>query len=437
MAQANPTAVTTPSLDDVWHDKKQLRTEILGGITAFFAISYIIVVNPMILADAKMPASLTMFSTIFVSVIGCMLMGIFADAPMILTPGMGVNAFFTYTLVVDMRLTWQQAIAVSIIGSVFYCIIAFSKLSQIISDGIPDSLKTGITVGIGVFLVQIGLQKAGLIKSGGSRSLLAFGSLADPSVILAIFGLVLSLWLFMRKVPGGFVISIAATTIVGLLFQIKGQTVPNASLGNLAHYGDIFMKGDFSQILTPKFLLAIFAMAMIQLFEAMGILEGMLPDKSKFKKSFEVSAFTTFLSGIFGTSPTVDAAESASGIQSGARTGVMSITVGIMFALSTFFVPLLSFVPQAAVAPVIIITGALMMEDLKGLDFAHLENWFPVFLIVVMIPFTGSVSTGMAFGFVSYPLCQLLTGHYKRINAVNTTLALAFLLTLVANTFLS
>lgn len=299
MAQANPTAVTTPSLDDVWHDKKQLRTEILGGITAFFAISYIIVVNPMILADAKMPASLTMFSTIFVSVIGCMLMGIFADAPMILTPGMGVNAFFTYTLVVDMRLTWQQAIAVSIIGSVFYCIIAFSKLSQIISDGIPDSLKTGITVGIGVFLVQIGLQKAGLIKSGGSRSLLAFGSLADPSVILAIFGLVLSLWLFMRKVPGGFVISIAATTIVGLLFQIKGQTVPNASLGNLAHYGDIFMKGDFSQILTPKFLLAIFAMAMIQLFEAMGILEGMLPDKSKFKKSFEVSAFTTFLSGIF------------------------------------------------------------------------------------------------------------------------------------------
>lgn len=199
------------------HKTKRIdyKTEIIAGITGFFAISYIIIVNPMILANAGIPADLSVFATIFSSALGCLLMWRWADAPIIMTPGMGVNAFFTYTLVVAMELTWQQAIAISIISSVLYLIIAFTKLSTIFSQAIPGSLKAGITAGIGLFLVTIGLEKAHLIQQGGSSSLLAIGDLSSPTVLLALFGLVVTLILFLRKTPGGFIIGIILTSVLG------------------------------------------------------------------------------------------------------------------------------------------------------------------------------------------------------------------------------
>ncbi|EEI71514.1 hypothetical protein HMPREF0496_1223 [Lentilactobacillus hilgardii ATCC 27305] len=207
-------------LREAIRDKNLIKREIIAGVTGFFAISYIIIVNPMILKDAGIPTDLSVFATIISSLIGCLIMGFWANAPVILTPGMGVNAFFTYTVVVSMGLSWQEALAISMVASVIYVLIAFTKLSQVLADGIPDTLKAGITAGIGLFLVEIGLEKAQLIQAGKS-SILALGDLTQPATLLAMFGLLLTLFLYIRNVTGGFFIGIFVTSLLGILFGIR------------------------------------------------------------------------------------------------------------------------------------------------------------------------------------------------------------------------
>lgn len=420
---------------DALKDKQVLKQEIIAGITGFFAISYIIIVNPIILKDAGIPTDLSVFATIISSVIGCLIMGLWANAPVILTPGMGVNAFFTYTVVVGMGLKWPIAIAISMVASAIYALVAFTKLSQILAEGIPETLKAGITAGIGLFLVEIGLEKAQLIQRG-TNSILAVGNLAQPATLLALFGLVLTLILFLRNVTGGFFIGIFITSIIGVIFKIKDQAAPNVKLSDLSKYHQIVAKGDFSDILSIPVLLAIFSMTMILVFESMGLLEGILPNPNKFKRSFQASSVTSFISGVLGTSPTVAAAESASGIESGGRTGIMALVAGLLFAVSLFFIPLLTYVPQAAIAPVIIITGAIMMESLARINMDDLAEWFPAFLIVVLIPFTTSISTGLAFGFVAYPVLKIATGKAKDLTVPTYVLGGLFLLDLVLSALL-
>ena len=411
--------------------KEQRKTEIIAGLTGFFAISYIIIVNPIILTDAKIPAALSVFATIFSSALGCLIMGLWANAPIIITPGMGVNAFFTYTLVIGMKLDWQQAIAISIISSVIYMIVAFSKVSEKLSRAIPQELKIGITAGIGMFLVTLGLEKAQLITQGGSRSLLAVWDLAKPEALLALFGLALTLVLYLRKTTGGFMIAIIVTSALGAVLNIGLQDPPKVSLGDLWQYKEILAQGDFSSLFSLKFLLAVFSMTMILVFESMGILEGLLPEVDKFKKTFEASSVASFCSGFLGTSPTVAAAESAAGIESGGKTGLMSLVSGGMFLLALFFIPLLSYVPQAAIAPVIIITGAIMMQQLKAINFDDFSEWFPAFLIVVLIPLTGSISVGLAFGFAAYPLVKIAAKKSQAVTPLLAILSILFILQLI------
>ncbi|KRL87332.1 NCS2 family permease [Ligilactobacillus apodemi] len=411
--------------------KEQRKTEIIAGLTGFFAISYIIIVNPIILTDAKIPAALSVFATIFSSALGCLIMGLWANAPIIITPGMGVNAFFTYTLVIGMKLDWQQAIAISIISSVIYMIVAFSKVSEKLSQAIPQELKIGITAGIGMFLVTLGLEKAQLITQGDSRSLLAVGDLAKPEALLALFGLALTLVLYLRKTTGGFMIAIIVTSALGAVLNIGLQDPPKVSLADLWQYKEILAQGDFSSLFSLKFLLAVFSMTMILVFESMGILEGLLPEADKFKKTFEASSVATFCSGFLGTSPTVAAAESAAGIESGGKTGLMSLVSGGMFLLALFFIPLLSYVPQAAIAPVIIITGAIMMQQLKAINFDDFSEWFPAFLIVVLIPLTGSISVGLAFGFAAYPLVKIAAKKSQAVTPLLAILSILFILQLI------
>lgn len=422
-------------LREAIRDKTIVKRELIAGITGFFAISYIIIVNPMILKDAGIPTDLSVFATIISSLIGCLIMGFWANAPVILTPGMGVNAFFTYTVVVAMGLSWQEALAISIVSSVIYVLIAFTKLSEILAKGIPDTLKAGITAGIGLFLVEIGLEKAQLIQQG-KNSILALGDLTKPATLLALFGLLLTLFLFVRGITGGFFIGILVTSVVGILFGIKDQASPSVGIGDITKYSAIVAKGDFSNAVTIPFILAVFSMTMILVFESMGLLEGIMPNPKKFKKAFEASSVTSFLSGILGTSPTVAAAESASAIESGGRTGLTSIVAGLMFAASLFFIPLLAFVPQAAIAPVIIITGALMMNQLSRINMFDFSDWFPAFLIVVLIPFTSSISTGLAFGFVVYPILKIAAGRQSELTVATYVLGVLFLCDLVLSALL-
>ncbi|UQS83924.1 NCS2 family permease [Bombilactobacillus thymidiniphilus] len=413
-----------------------IKTELIAGITSFFAISYIIVVNPLILKDAGIPINLSIFATIFISIIGCAIMALWADAPVILTPGMGVNAFFTYTLVVGLHFTWQEALAVSIISSLLYLIIAFTPLSGLLARSIPHTLKAGITAGIGLFLVELGLEKANLIVAGKNGSLLALGNLQSPATLLALFGLAITLILYLKKIPGSFVIGIILTSLLAYFAGVKGQNV-NVNLKQLHHFGQLFNQGDFSHLLNLSFWLAVFSMTMILVFESMGLLSGLLPDQNKFTKGFQSSALTAFLSGFMGTSPTVAAAESASGIESGGKTGLTALVASFLFAISLFVVGLLKFVPQAAIAPVIIITGALMMQQLATIDLHDLSEWFPAFLIIVLIPLTGSIATGLAFGFISYPIAKMAASKIKQISKTMWCLSLLFLIELVCTALLA
>ncbi|CAM2945778.1 NCS2 family permease [Dellaglioa algida] len=415
--------------------KNDLKTEILAGVTSFFAISYIMIVNPLILSDAGIPVNLSIFATIIISVLGCLLMAVWANAPIILTPGMGVNAFFTYTLVVGMHFTWQVAIAVSLVSSFLYLVIAFTPLSRVLAESIPDVLKTGITVGIGLFLVELGLEKAGLITAGSNGSLLAFGSLQNPTTLLALFGLTLTVILYVKKIPGNFIIGIIVTSLVGAAFKIKGQAT-TVDVTQIKEYGKLLFQGDFQEIGQLKFWLAVFSMTMILVFESMGLLEGLLPDKNKFKKSFQSSAITALLSGICGTSPTVAAAESAAGIESGGRTGIVAGVASLLFASSIFLVRFLKYVPEAAIAPVIIITGALMMQQLQHIQIQDFSEWFPAFLIIVLIPLSGSIAIGLSFGFVSYPILKIMTKKTD-ISPIMWILSMLFLINLVCTAFLN
>ena len=414
----------------VLHDRSLWQREAIAGITAFFAISYIIIVNPLILADAGIPAELSVFATIFSSVIGCFIMAFVADAPIVLTPGMGINAFFTYTVCVNMGLHWHEAIAISLVAGVIFAFVACTKWGVRLSQAVPGSLKCAITAGIGLFLVEIGLEKAQLIKAG-TNSIIELGNLGSPVAMLAIFGLIISLALYLRGVMGSFFIAIILTSIVGAVCGIHDAAPIDLNLSNLANYPQLLLQADFTHVLSIPFLLAVFSMSMIMIFETMGLLEGILPDQAKFKKTFEGSAFTTMLSSLLGTSPTVAAAESAAGIASGGRTGLMALVAGILFALSLFFIPLLSYVPQAAIAPVIIITGAMMMQQLQYVEFNDFSEWFPAFLIFVLIPLTGSISTGLAFGFTAYPLLKLLNGRVGEVHKLGFGLGFLFLMNLV------
>lgn len=413
--------------------KADIKREILAGTTSFFAISYIIMVNTMILAKAGMPKELTIFGTIFVSIIGSLLIGLVADAPIVLTTGMGVNSFFTYTLVLSLGLTWQQALAVSFCAGVIYLLVAFTKLSKLFAEVVPETLKTGITVGIGFFLVLIGLEKGHLIIRG-EHTFTQLAPLSDSLTLLTLFSLILTVCLFLKGVQGSFFIGIVVVTIIANVMGLVTAT-EHFSLSGLKDYPQIFGKLDFSPFFSKSFLLGVFALSMILIFESMGLLKGLMPeaDEKKYLRAYRVTGFITLLSGIFGTSPTVAAAESATGIEEGGKTGITSVTSGSCFFFALLALPLLSYIPDAALAPAIIITGFLMIQQIKTLHFSDFSDYFPAMLMIVLIPFTMNISDGMAFGFVAYPLTKWVAGKKAELSLPLWLISGLFLIYLIVN----
>lgn len=412
--------------------KTSVKQEMIAGATSFFALSYIIIVNPLILAEAGIPAELSVFGTILVSAIGSILMGLWGNAPLVLTPGMGVNAFFTYTIVGSMGLSWQQALAVVFVSSLIFIGVGYTSISKMLVDAIPDSLKHGITAGIGLFLVVIGLENGGILIDGGANSFIALGDLSQPIVLIAVIGIFLSGVLYLRNVPGSFFIGIAVITIISLITGIHEVGDSSFSLSNLTEFPAIVGAFDFSVLFSIPFILAVFSLTMILIFESIGLFEGMLEDKTRFTSAFRVSGIMTLVSSLFGTSPTIPAAESASGIKAGGKTGLTAVTAGVLFLLSLVFTPLLSYIPNAALSPVIVITGAIMMENLKHIPFDDFSEWFPAFLIIVMIPLTSSIVDGLAFGFVAYPIFKLAKGEFFAVKKAMHVVSFLFLLTMIA-----
>lgn len=409
-----------------------VKREVIAGMIGFITIVYIVAVNASILEDAGIPLEAGILATVLTAFAGSLLMAFWANAPILLVPGMGINALFTYTLCQTMGLPWQEALATVFLSGVIFTVLAFTRAAALLSAAIPHSLKEAITVGIGLFLTFIGLQKGGLVVTHPT-TYLALGDLASPEVWVTLAALAVTVVLFVRGVPGHFLIGIGAGTglawLLGLIEPGRG-----ASGISLDTYGQVFAGFSFSQMATLPFWAATFSLTMVIVFENIGLVHGhteMMGQPEKFRRSLQATAISTALSGIFGTSPTVSTVESAAGIAAGARTGLASLVAGLLFLLSLFFLPVMRMIPDSAIAPVLIIIGALMLQNVQNINLRDFTEGFPAFLIIALIPLSYSIVDGIAFGFVAYPLLKLALGKRKEVPALLYVVAGLFLLNMV------
>ncbi|WP_066319952.1 NCS2 family permease [Bacillus sp. FJAT-29814] len=396
-----------------------LKKEVVAGLTAFFSIVYIIAVNGSILQDAGIPLEAGIIATVLASLVGCFLVAFIANAPLIIVPGMGINALFTYTIVGSMGLNYMEALGAVIISGILFVIVAFTKLSTILSRAIPTSLKESISVGIGLFIAFIGLQKSGIIV-GNPTNFVALGNLASPVVLASLINLVITLFLFLKKVPGNFLISIILGTIVSYFFGLVRFSGIDSGLVSFTEYKDVFLSVDFGKIATIPFWTAAFSLVLVLVFENIGLLhsqvDGMLKAPEKNGKSLKAVSISTIVCGLFGTSPSVSTVETAAGITAGGRTGLTSVVTGLLFLASLFFMPLIKMVPATAIAPILIIIGGLMLTNIVNIDFTDFTEAFPAFLVIIMIPLTYSIVDGIAFGFIAYPLVKLFTNKKQQLS---------------------
>ncbi|OAS88036.1 permease [Metabacillus litoralis] len=407
------------------------KRELMAGLTSFFTCAYIILANPLILKDAGIPIGTTVIATIVASIIGCLLMAIWVNAPIIVIPGMGVNAFFSYTMVQSLGLSPQQGLVVVILAGLFFFIVSISTFGNRILDSVPASLKHGITVGIGLFLTFIGLQKGGIIQSS-ETTVVALGHLGSPVTLSTIVGIIITLILFVRNVKGSLLIGIIITSFLTITFT-EGNSSNVVDFQTQSKYLFTFSELNIFQI---PFWIAVFSMTMIVLFENMGLLSGMLPDIKKFPRAYKAVAISTVASGLVGTSPTIASAESAAGITEGGKTGIPAFIVAILFGFSIIAMPLIQLIPGNAVAPVLIIIGALMMKSIQDIPFHDFSEGFPAFLIIICIPMTSSIADGLAFGFIVYPIVKIAIGKWKQVSPLVYLISILFLLNIVASALL-
>lgn len=409
-----------------------IQRELLAGFIGFVTCVYIVAVNASILEDAGIPLEAGIAATVLTSFLGALLMAFWANAPIILVPGMGINAFFSFTLCQSMGLSWQESLAAVFLSGVIFCVVAFTRLATVLSEAIPVSLKEAITVGIGLFLTFIGLQKGGLIVTNPS-TFVELGSLSDPKVLVTLATLVITLILFIRNVPANFLIGIAAGTVLGLITGIVSPESEESAL-SFAAYGNVFAGLSFGNVWSLPFLIATFSLAMVIIFENIGLIHGhtsMMKQPEKFQRSLQANAVSAALSGILGTSPTVASVESAAGIAAGGKTGLTSLITGILILLSLFMLPVVKLIPDSAVAPILIIIGGLMLQNVLNINLRDFSEGFPAFLIIAIIPLSYSIVDGIAFGFVAYPLLKLALGKRKEVPVLLYFIAGLFLLNLI------
>ena len=411
------------------------RREWAAGILSYFASVYIVMVNAAILHDAGMPLRAGMVATLLTAITGCLLMAFGGKTPIIVVPGMGINAFFSYTLVHSMKLDWREALAVVVVTGVLFAVVAFTSLYRILSDAIPPNLQHAITVGIGLFLTFIGLQKSGIVIAHRT-TFVAIGHFSDPAVITSCVTLLLALVLFVRGTRGGLLISMAVGT--GLAYLLGAGHVPEKMESGhvFTGYGQVFLGMGWTNIISLVFWIAVFLLLLIVVFENIGLIasQTLLANRpERFKSSLRALSLANIAAGLFGSSPVVAAAESNAGIAAGGRSGLTSLVTGLLFAATFLFIPLLTYVPDSAIAPILIVIGGLMVQSVREMDFNDMSEVFPSFLVMVMIPFTYSIVDGMAFGFITYPIVKLAVKRGKEVPAALYVIAVLFLANFILN----
>lgn len=416
----------------------QLKREWAAGIVSYFASVYIVMVNAAILHDAGMPLRAGMAATLLTAVAGCLLMAFGGKTPVIVVPGMGINAFYTYTLVHSMKLDWREALAVVAVTGLLFAVVAYTSLYRILSDAIPSNLQHAISVGIGLFLTFIGLQKSGIVIPH-QTTFVAIGHFSDPAVITSCATLLLALVLFLRGTRGGLLISMLAGT--GLAYLLGAGPGPDKmEPGPLfAGYGNVFLGMDWTRALSLVFWIAVFLLLLIVVFENIGLISAqtlMAGHPERFKSSLRALSLANIAAGLLGSSPVVAAAESSAGFAAGGRSGLTSLVAALLFGATFLFVPALAYIPDSAIAPILIVIGGLMVQSVSRTDFSDPSEGFPAFLIMVMIPFTYSIVDGMAFGFIAYPALKLALGRSSEVPPALYAIAGLFTANFILHAFL-
>ncbi|WP_141434317.1 NCS2 family permease [Bacillus sp. 03113] len=421
------------------------RQEFLGGLTTFLAMAYILVVNPitLTLANVKdLPDALRMdYGAVFVATalaaaVGSIIMGLLGKYPLALAPGMGLNAFFAYTVVLVGGVPWQHALGAVFISGVFFLLLTISGLREKIINAIPIDLKHAVAAGIGLFITFIGLQNAKIIVNNDA-TLVGIGDLTKSSTLLAIFGILLTVILVTKGINGGVFFGMVITTIVGMIFGIID--VPNKVVGAVPSleptFGAVFTSFGDSSFYTKDMLLIILTFLFVDFFDNAGTLvavanqAGLMKDNKlpRAGKALFADSIASIFGSIFGTSTTTSYIESSAGVAAGARTGFAALVTAGLFILSLFFFPILEVVTPAVTTPALVIVGVLMVSSLGKIDWTRFEIAVPAFLTIIAMPLTYSIATGIAAGFIFYPITMILKGRIKEIHPIMYVMFVVFL----------
>ena len=410
-----------------------LQKEVMGGITTFLTMAYILAVNPSILGDAGMDSGAVFTATVVSSIVATLVMAIYAKLPFSLAPGMGLNAFFAYTIVLTMGYTWQFALTAVLIEGLIFILLTLTSLRQRIVDCMPLLLRRSISPGIGLFIAFIGLKNAGIVADNAS-TLVSLGNLHDPAVLLACFGIMLSAVLLVRNVTGALLIGIIVTALVGIPLGITNLSSVVDVPPSLA---PIFCQFEWTSLLSIDMLVCVFTFLFIDMFDTIGTLigvsnrAGMVDDQGnipRLKQAFMADALGTAVGAILGTSTVTTYVESASGVNVGGRSGLTSFTTVICFVLALFLAPLFLSIPAQATAPALILVGVMMMHDIRKINFQDYITAIPCFVCIAFMPLTYSISDGILMGLISWVLIHLFCGKAKELNVGMIILAGLFIL---------
>ena len=452
------------NLDKIFHLKENhtdVKTEVMAGITTFMTMAYILAGNPNILSASGMDRGSVFTATALSAFIATCLMALLSNYPFVLAPGMGLNAYFTYTVVLGMGYTWQQALAAVFAEGIIFILLSLTNVREAIFNSIPMNLKHAVSVGIGLFIAFIGLQNAKIVVGNDStlvsifsfKSSVAEGTFSSQgiTVLLALIGILVTAVLLAKDVKGSILWGILITWVLGIICQLTHLYVPNADIGYYSLLPDFsngisvpsmaptFMKMDFSIVFSLDFVVIMFAFLFVDMFDTLGTLIGVaskadMLDKDgklpKIKGALLSDAVGTTVGAVCGTSTVTTFVESASGVAEGGRTGLTSIVAGILFALSLLLSPIFLAIPSFATAPALIVVGYLMLTSVTKIDFSDMTEAIPCFIAIIAMPFMYSISEGISMGVISYVVINLITGKAKekKISVLMYVLAILFVL---------
>ncbi|MBP3374316.1 MAG: NCS2 family permease [Bacteroidaceae bacterium] len=413
--------------------KHSVRTEIMAGITTFLTMAYILAVNPSILSETGMDKGALFTTTVIMSALPTIFMGLYAKLPLALAPGMGLNAFFAYTVCMIMGYSWQFALTAVFLEGLVFILLTVTNLREKIVDVIPETLKNAISAGIGLYIAFIGLKSAGIIVNN-EATLVSLGNLASGSALLGAIGIVLTSVLLVKNIKGALLFGILLTTLIGIplgvtnfegIFSIPPSVEP------------IFLKFEWDQVLTKDMVIIVFTLLFVDLFDCIGTVigvtnragmvkaDGKIP---KLKEVFVVDSVSTTAGAVMGTSTVAVYVESAAGVNEGGRTGLTATVTGVCFLLALFFAPLFLAIPAAATTPVLVLVGLMMMGSVQNVNFTDYSEAIPAFICILFMPLSYSISDGIVLGHLSYIFINLCSGNYRKMSIGMYILAVFFLL---------